>query len=186
MLDLGRVTSTNVEFFNRRRAKLAVFDLERTLKDEGLWEPPAKLPLWQARASATLTLADEQRFDLVLAWDLVNYLGRERWPVVARLLVDHLAAGGAVHLLVRSGREMPARPGLFRVGAVDTLLEESRSTDLAPSPRFSHAEVERLHPGLAAVRSFLDKHGVQEFLLEHAEELHLPPRAVAKPRVRRS
>jgi len=186
VLDLGPALSINVAFFRRLQAKLNVLDFETTLADAGLWDAPKKLGPWESALPAALALALEQRFDLVLAWDFPNYLGRERWPVVARQLVAHLSPGGMVHLLARSGKQMPAVPGHFRITAAESVREELRSGDILEPPRFSHGEIERLNPGLAAARSFLDKHGVQEFLLEHASELNLPPRPVAQPRKPRS
>jgi hypothetical protein len=135
---------------------------------------------------AALALSAEQHFDLVLVWDLPNYLGRQRWPAVAHLLVEKLAPGGMLHLLARGGKAMPAVPGHFRITAAEAVREETRTPDTLEPPRFSHGEIERLNPGLAAARSFLDKHGVQEFLLEHASELNLPPRPVAQARKPRS
>lgn len=185
VLDLGAVSSVNVEFFNRIQARLVVFDLEATLEEAGLWEAPAKLPPWVARVPAALSLRD-QRFDLILAWDYSNYLGRERWPAVARELASRLAPHGSLHILVRSGKTMPSRPGRYQLASKETILEESHRYGTIAPPRFGHAEIERLHPGLAAAKSFLDKHGVQEIVLERSEELNLTPRPQAQPRHRRS
>ncbi len=186
MLDLGAVSSVNVEFFNRLQARLCVLDFETTLTEAGLWEAPAKLPPWMAEVPEVLDLALDLRFDLILAWDYPNYFGRDRWPAVARELASRLSARGGLHLLVRSGKQMPARPSRFRIASNELILEEPRSTETIVPPRFAHAEIERLHPGLAAAKSFLDKHGLQEIVLERAEELNLPPRPQAKARVRRS
>ena len=186
VLDLGSVSSVNVEFFNRLRARLQVLDFEGTLAEAGLWEAPAKLPPWAARVPEALDLGAEIRYDLILTWDFANYLGRERWPFVARELAARLSAHGSLHLLVRSGKQMPAKPGKYRIASKESILEEVRSLETLVPPRFAHAEVERLHPGLAAAKSFLDKHGLQEIVLERSEELNLPPRPQAQPRMRRS
>jgi len=186
VLDLGPPLAQNVAFFNRLGARLEVFDLESTLRDERLWVAPAKLAHWRERAPAALGLGAAASFDLILVWDLPNYLGRERWPTLAERLVARLAKGGMLHLLARTGREMPERPSLFRWVEIDAIREEPRGDERVPAPRFSHGEIEKLHPGLAAAKSFLDKHGLQELLLEHADELKLPPRAVAELRKPRS
>ncbi len=186
VLDLGPALAANITFFRRLQARVRVLDFESTLRESSLWEQPKKLPLWEKELVAALALDPDERFGLILAWDFPNYLGRERWPVVARLLVARLAPGGMVHQLARSGHVMPAQPGHFRITAAETIREEVRSPDNLEPPRFSHGEVERLNPGLAAARSFLDKHGIQEFLLEHAGELNLPPRPIAQPRKPRS
>jgi hypothetical protein len=186
VLDFGPVLAANIECFRRLQARLRLLDLEGTLVDAGLWEKPAKLSLWEESLPRLLAAGADEHYDLVLAWDFPNYLGRERWPALARLLVERLKPGGVVHLLARSGRSMPARPGHFRITAGEAVREEPRTGATLEPPRFSHGEIERLNPGLAAARSFLDKHGVQEFVLEHAGELNLPPRPIAQLRKPRS
>lgn len=186
VLDLGPALATNIAYFNRIGARLRVFDLEETLREAGLWASPLKIGPWSERANAALALSGQESFDLVFAWDFPNLLGRERWLPIAEAVISRLTPHGMIHLMVRSGKEMPAQPSRFRLTAAETIREELQGNESLTAPRFSHAEVERLHPGLAAARSFLDKHGVQEFLLERAERLDLPPRAVAQPRKPRS
>jgi len=186
VLDLGPALASNVAFFNRIGARLRIYDLEDLLRGEGLWDLPAKASVWQRRAEPLFSCGAGERYDLVLAWDLPNYLGRERWPVVARAIVRRLAPGGMLHLVARTGRQMPTLPSYFRWSGGDVVREEQRESDAVTPPRFNHGEVERLHEGLVAARSFLDRHGLQEFLLEHADELDLPPRPVAELRKPRS
>ncbi len=173
MLDLGLALATNIAYFNRIGARLRVFDLEETLREAGLWTSTLKPDPWRERAIAALAVSESEQYDLVFAWDFPNLLGRERWLPIAQALIARLAPRGMFHLLVRTGKEMPALPSHFRLTAAETIREEPQSHERLGAPRFSHAEVERLHPGLAAARSFLDKHGVQEFLLERAEQLSL-------------
>lgn len=186
VLDLGPALASNIAFFNRLGSRLRIFDLEDSLRCEGLWDSPVKTAVWQRRAEPLLASGTGEIYDLVLAWDLPNYVGRERWPLVARELVRRLAPGGMLHLVARTGKRMPAIPSHFRWSGSDVVREEQRATDSVTPPRFSHGEIERLHDGLAAARSFLDRHGLQEFLLEHADELNLPPRPVAELRKPRS
>jgi hypothetical protein len=186
VLDLGPALSSSVAFFNRLGARLRIFDLEGSLREAELWDPPAKLAAWERQIEPILASGGGELYDLVLAWDVPNYLGRERWPIVAREIVRRLAPGGMFHLLARTGKQMPAVPSHFRWIDADVVHEQQRCVEIAVPPRFSHGEIERLHEGLAAAKSFLDKHGLQEFLLEHATELKLPPRAVAELRKPRS
>lgn len=181
ILDLGPALAANVNFFCRLGARLRIADLAAAFEEGVPQAPPAR---WRELLPELLPMGAEERFDLVLAWDLVNYAGRERWPLVAAHVTSQLAAGGAIHLLAQVEKEMPAFPARYRIVEPGTISEERRSTARVATPRFSHAEIEKLHPGLVAPRSFLGRHGVQEFLLEPAAAHNLPPRAVAKPRVR--
>lgn len=182
VLDLGPALGANIAWFEKARARVRVVDLERSIDDEAAREAiPA---IWERKVPHLLAFDDGERFDLVLAWDLPNYVGRERWPAIARRIVERLQPAGSFHLLVRVGAEMPARPCLYRIVEGGLLSEEIVSTAVAPAPRWPHAEIEKLHDGLVAPRSHLGKHGVQEYVLEHAAVHNLPPRAVAQPRRR--
>jgi len=186
ILDLGPVKPSAIAFFNRLGGRLRIFDLEDSLHEANLWRSPAKPAVWERQLGAVLATGADESYDLVLAWDLPNHLGRERWAIVAPRLTERLRPGGMFHLLARTGREMPATPSRYRWIETDRIYETPTTTDRVAAPRLSHGETERLHPGLAAAKSFLDKHGLQEFLLEHAAELNLPPRPVAQPRKPRS
>jgi hypothetical protein len=182
VLDLGPALAANVAFFEVIGARLRIVDLDASLEEVDLLAlPPAA---WAARLPELLAFHEHESFDLVLAWDLPNYLGRERWPAVAGHLIARLSRNGAFHLLVRVGADMPARPCRYRILDQGLISEEALTSTRVPAPRMPHAEVEKLHPGLVAPRSHLGKHGVQEYVLEHAERYDMPPRRVAQPRKR--
>ncbi len=182
VLDLGPALAANVAFFNPFGARLRIADLDAAIDEAHARDVP--LPVWERNLDRLLPLRDDERFDLVLAWDLPNYVGREQWSAFARRLTPRIAPGGALHLLARVGTNMPARPCHYRILSADVLSEDALLAETVPAPRLPHAEVERLHPGLVAPRSHLGKHGVQEYVLEPAAEHDLPPRRVAQPRQR--
>ncbi len=180
VLDLGPALAANIAFFCSLGARLRIVDLVTDLEELS----SSGVGSFQGLLARALPLAPEEKFDLVLTWDLANYVGRERWPTLAAHLTAHLSGRGALHLLSRIVAEMPALPCRYRITEPGTLEEELTTDATVPAPRFSHAEIEKLHPGWVAPRSFLGRHGVQEFLLEPASAHNLPPRAVAKPRIR--
>lgn len=182
VLDLGPALAANLACFNDLRARLRIADLDAAIDELGVREaPPAA---WERALAQLLPLREGERFDLVLAWDLPNYLGKERWPALARRLTERLNPAGALHLLARVSATMPARPCHYRILSPGMLSEDVLVIETLPAPRLPHAEVERLHPGLVAPRSHLGKHGVQEYVLEHASRHDMPPRPVAQPRQR--
>ena len=80
----ARLASSFVARFNGlgRRIRLRIADLDAAVDDLGLREVPAGH--WERRLPDLLPRRDDERFDLVLAWDLVNYFGRDRWPSLVR------------------------------------------------------------------------------------------------------
>jgi hypothetical protein len=182
VLDLGPALAANIAFFQPLGVRLRIADFDRTVSEEGARE--AVPTIWERRLPHLLPFHAGERFDLVLAWDLPNYYTRERWMAVARRITERITPGGALHMLVRVGAEMPEHPCDYRIVDPGTLSEEILSLTRIPPLRLPHAEVEKLHPGLVAPRSHLGKHGMQEYVLEHAAEHNLPPRPTAQLRKR--
>lgn len=182
VLELGPALGANVFAFQMLGARLRVVDLWRSIDDEEAREAiPA---IWERKLPRLLPFDDGERFDLVLAWDLPNYLGRERWSALSRRIVERIAPGGALHLFARVSAEMPALPCHYRILEGGLVEEEILTSAVMPAPRLPHAEIEKLHPGLVAPRSHLGKHGVQEYVLELAAAHNLPPRPTAQLRKR--
>jgi hypothetical protein len=173
VLDLGPALAANVAFCAEARARLRVADLADALR--------AAVP---PRVDELLPLRDDERFDLVLCWDLPNYFERDRWSAIAALLEPRLTEHGAVHLFARVGPEMPTAPGVYRIVPGKVVSVETAGEDRRSAPRFSLAEVEKLHANLATLHSHLGKNGVQEYVLQRTSLLNVPPRAVAKARDR--
>lgn len=182
VLDLGPALAANVAYFQIAGARLRIADLDRSILESNAANDRG--PAWDRRLEELLPFAEGESFDLVLAWDLPNYLGRERWPAVARRIVERVSLSGSFHLFSRVAAEMPARPCLYRIGLPGTISEEIVVGAVAPAPRLPHAEIEKLHPGLVALHSHLGKHGVQEYVLQPAAAHDVPPRPVARPRQR--
>jgi hypothetical protein len=172
VLDLGPALAANVAYCAEARARLRVADLGEALRSSV-----------QVRIEELLPLAAGERFDLVLAWDLPNYFARERWSAIAALLAERLNEQGVFHLFARIGAEMPTSPCRYRVVPGKLVAVETVDDGARPAPRFTHADVEKIHPGLSSLHSHLGKHGVQEYVLQRAALLNVPPRAVAKARV---
>lgn len=182
VLDLGPALAANLAFFQPFGVRLRIADFDRTVDEE---EARDAIPaLWERRLPHLLPFHAGERFDLILAWDLANYFSRERWLAVARRMTERLTPGGSLHMLVRVGAEMPRHPCTYRIVEPGTLSEEILSEATMAAPRLPHADVEKLHPGLVAPRSHLGKHGMQEYVLEHAAEHNLPPRPTAQLRKR--
>ncbi|MEO8276647.1 MAG: class I SAM-dependent methyltransferase [Thermoanaerobaculia bacterium] len=182
VLDLGRALSANIDFFHGLGSRVRIADFDRTVDEEQARDAiPA---LWERKLPHLLPFHPGERFDLVLAWDLPNYFSRERWMAVARRITERLTPGGSFHLLVRVGAEMPDHPCDYRIVEPGILSEEILALTNVPPQRLPHADVEKLHPGLVAPRSHLGKHGMQEYVLEHAAAHNLPPRPTAQLRKR--
>ncbi len=113
---------------------------------------------------ALVSYPDDTRFDAVLVWDLFNYLDRREVAELARQLARYCRPGALVFGLISILKQIPADPMRFRIVDADHLSYEARTPALRPCPRYAPAELNELLRGFQLDRSFLMRHGVQEYL----------------------
>ncbi|HLX08226.1 MAG TPA: class I SAM-dependent methyltransferase [Thermoanaerobaculia bacterium] len=116
-----------------------------------------------------LTFPEETRFDAVLTWDLINYLERREVAALARQLARFCRPGAQLFALISILKQIPAEPMRFRILDQEHLAYESRTSSQRPCPRYAPAELAELLRGFRLDRSFLMRHGIQEYLFTREE-----------------
>jgi hypothetical protein len=192
VLDLGPAVGGNVEFLSRFACKVFIEDLYPAFAAaSGRPSAPASAvppwdraavrearETWEARQEREqrqdggladrfanlLQFADDVRFDAVFAWDLLNYLDRQETAALARRLARCCRPGAVVFALISILKQIPAQPMRFRILDAEHLAYEPRTAGLRPCPRYAPAELTELLRGFTLDRSFLLRHGVQEYL----------------------
>lgn len=164
ILDLGSATPSNIEFFGHYHCRLHIADCLNdlvALKDDE--EAPGGGQI-QARVKGMLPSHEDLNFDVVLAWDVLNYLDK---PVLRALMADLATSvdrNTQLHAYVYPRQSMPAHPSRFRISTDGSLQIEPGSQELVPSPCYRQPELEKLMPDLIVQRSVLLKNGIQEYL----------------------
>jgi len=162
VLDLGPVRSETVALLTPYRCRLDIADLADGLASLAEEPDPALL---RARAEALLPPPRPEPIDIVLCWDLLNYLPR---PAIAALMAcvsARLRPGGFVHLLiVYSGTTMPARPSRFAPLPDGRLIETATTDARQVAPRYSPEDLGKCMRGLRSESASLLRNGMQEFL----------------------
>lgn len=160
VLDLGPALGANVSFWTERfLCTVEVADLYPSLAG-GPDEDPA------AAVAAALPLDEgTRRADVVLAWDLFNYLDRDRLRALGERLTERTRPGGLLFAMLWTGKEIPREPGRFTIREGGALVYGVEGERTRPGPRYRPAEIAAVTPGFSADRNFLLRHGVQEYLL---------------------
>jgi SAM-dependent methyltransferase len=194
VLDLGPAVGGNVEFLSTFGCKLYIQDvypallplqaasevlappgaatvatIDRAAVREAheTWEPPPgddHEPGLAAHFAELLTFPEDTRFDAVLMWDLVNYLERREVAALARQLARFCRPGALLFALISILKQIPAEPMRFRILDHEHLAYEIRGAGTRPCPRYAPAELNELLRGFRLDRSFLMRHGIQEYL----------------------
>ena len=163
ILDLGPAVGANVEFLSRLGCKLHIGDLYASRASAGEGEELGQEFFEQ------LFPADA-RLDVVLAWDLFNYLQRKELARLGTLLRRHCRPGALVFALMSIQKQIPAQPIRFRMLEDGQLVYERRTSLERPGPRYAPSEVSGRLKGFRVDRSFLLRHGIQEYLFTREDE----------------
>ena len=164
VLDLGAASGPNVDFLSRFASKIHIAELFTTLQREGV---PQDESLAEPPVAHLLPFPEETRFDLIFAWNLLDYLERE-WSVALIRHLDRFCRSGTFLVALSTTlREMPELPVRFHFVDPETLAYELPSPRLRAAPRHTPRDFISMMAGFRVHSSFLLKNGFQEYLFVH-------------------
>ncbi|MDX1626843.1 MAG: hypothetical protein R3323_10040 [Wenzhouxiangellaceae bacterium] len=154
--DLGRVNAGLVERLQPGRSRIDVLALQ---DDVASADRPLRLPRDGSAPD----------YEVLLCWDLPNYMDADALASLADFARRHCAPGCAVHALVHySEATMPEQPADFLFLPPDGLEARERSSTRVQAPRPSPKALEKSLPGLVVDETRLLNNGMQEFVLRPA------------------
>lgn len=166
VLDLGPADGVNLQTFAALDCRLHVTDLYRGLASRGAGtsDDPARF----AEACATLLPeAGAEPYDIVLAWDVFDYLEREQLAALMRLVSGCLRPGALLFCIVSIHAQIAPRPLAYRILAPDLLAATGEHQASRPGPRHHQPVLLRAMPRFEVEKSFLLRHGAQEYLFSY-------------------
>ncbi len=173
VLDLGSAVGSNVEFLSRFGCKLYIEDLYAALATRGAMLERDRTP-GPGLFPGLLPLPEDACFDVVLAWDIFNYLERKELGQLILYLARFCRPGARLLAFMSTLKQIPAQPIRFKIVDPEHLIYERQTTVERPGPRYAPAELNELLRGFHIDRSFLLRHGVQEYLFARNESQEPP------------
>lgn len=163
ILDLGSARPETLALFGRYRCRLDFADLAEGI--DGLVPDPEDPRALRSRAEALLPPRRHEPVDVVLCWDLPNYLQRPALTTLMDCIAERARPRSLVHLMVvYSGTRMPARPSHYAPLPDGRLASTPATTDQRDAPRYSPEDLGRCLRGYVVEGAVLLRNGMQEFL----------------------
>jgi hypothetical protein len=166
ILDLGPAIGSNIEFLTPYSSKIRVADLYTTLQAGGFFAH-GEGRLSEASISGILPIMSEERFDILLSWDLINYFNPEELKVLIRYLTRFCAPGGYFFAMSSTAKEMPALPTVFKILDDQTLLYSAASPEMRLCPRYAPRDLTLLMSDYRINNSYILRNGMQEYVFVH-------------------
>ncbi|WP_226701889.1 hypothetical protein [Microbulbifer elongatus] len=110
ILDLGPLSSGTTQAFLGLNCQCHIEDLVEYLADNQHSDDPL-----QALEDHLLPKPANLKFDVILCWDLLNFLELDVIQHLIRLLQPHLKQGTILHTMRYTGRNQPHKPRRFRL-----------------------------------------------------------------------
>jgi hypothetical protein len=167
VLDLGPAMADNVTALGEVARRVRILDLTRI--EVGRRSALPETIENGIRSLCALATDHEAVHDLVLAWDLVNYVPRNRVAPLMEALGDLCTTGGRVFLSVTENHPIPALPNRHRIIGASRVRVESLTSEVGVAPELPPAAVERALKGFRIERTFVLRHGVREYVAVKAE-----------------
>lgn len=162
ILDLGPPQPATVALFRGHRCRLEIADFAN-----GMQVLNAELAAGTRRevAEAMLPKRREEPTDIVLCWDLLNYLERPALAALMSTLAERLRSGALVHaLVIYSTPRMALRPLRIAPAEDARLLCQPTTGEQRNAPRYTPEDLAMCTPDFEVARAVLLKNGMQEFL----------------------
>lgn len=161
VLDLGPAQPAVLALLGGRRCRLDVVDLAGDLGRLAASDDPAKLA---RTAEALLPPPGAEPVDVVLCWDLLNYLDRPAMRALMSRVAERTRPGAMVHALMAYSRaRMPATPARCTPADDHRLLIGSGGPQ-RDAPRYTPEDLGKCLTGFRMDRAVLMRNGMQEFL----------------------
>jgi len=164
VLDLGPAIGRNVQFLSTFIAKLFIADLYGTIWKEAGSSGMDRVKLDRI-LSHDLPPTSQKPIDLILVWDLLNYLDREQVTTLGRHLAGLCRRDSVVLVLLSTQQTIPELPGRYLMLDPETLRYENASKRERRSPGYKEPDLEKLMPAFEVETSYLLRSGIQEYVL---------------------
>jgi hypothetical protein len=162
ILDLGPAVPANLAVYTRFATTVRFADLLRVAAPAG-GDAANRASLTDERLGSVLP-DGEPPYDVVLAWDVLNYLTADTWRAIVARLTARCRPGARLFAMIATGRTVPAAPLRYEIVGDDHLAYRAADPATCASATVAPAEVEKRLAPFRVVHSVVLRHGVHEYL----------------------
>jgi SAM-dependent methyltransferase len=171
ILDLGPAVGQNVSFFSSYTCRLHICDLYSSIQEfkatRAVDLEASDLDGLEEYIEGQLPKSENDPFDLILTWDIFNYMRREELAILGSQLARRCKPEGHIYALVSTKNRIPNLPTTFEIQSSEILRYSPTTRAERPCPQYKQPDLARALPDLDVETSFLLRHGVQEYVLCH-------------------
>jgi len=165
ILDLGSVCQSTIDFFSDYHCHILATGLcDDFIPGKGL----SKRCLQQLRRLIKQDIKRDKNnhYDLILFWDLFNYLDKEQFPLLVAELLPVLTSVTRCHAFLYTTANRPPRPGGFQIIGKEQMIVMESATEQDHSVSVTQTTLGKYLPNFSTLRTVLMRNGTQELAFE--------------------
>ncbi len=163
ILDTGSALNENIEFFSQFRCKLYIDDFYSSFRDFDFFAPADECSP-ENLFSYLLPFQKGTRFDIILVWDVLNYMKLEECGHLFNYLARFSHPGTVLFAMVYTRREISEVPISFRIENRERIHYDFNSSILKNCPRHEGPSLENQLGRFQITNSYLLRNGFKEYL----------------------
>lgn len=165
ILELGPVRKGNIEFWSQFSNSIYVADLRSSLPLPPLPPPPEDDSEPPERDwHQLLDLPEERRFDIILAWDLLNYIDLSDLSSLVGYLSRFCRPEAILFMLIFDDQRMRNDIAVYRIVDESHLGYELGSANMRDCPRHHAHTLTQIMRRFRSADSFRLRNGIIEYL----------------------
>ncbi len=165
ILDLGSASTETLAFYSGLSCKIYFADFFVDWKS-GSAESGKSRDDFASRCASLLPFDNSMRFDLIHTWDLFNYMKRDEITALSSHIRRFSTDRAPLVSMIWNRPRIPAQPNRYAIIDLETLEYRPSTSGERRGPRYTEPDLLRAMPGFGAGRSFLLRHGIQEYVFE--------------------
>lgn len=166
VLDLGPSSARNFNFFTQLSCKIRFENLGECLLDNEQHSGNGQT-LQSALEDYLNPFQQDEKFDVVLTWDLINYLDEGAIAWLVAKLVPLCRPNALLHMVKYTGSNIPLMPRSFQIlDAHQIALQQSTTSGLRRYNHHETARLLRLMPDFYMESSYMSFEGMVPGLVE--------------------
>ena len=171
ILDLGPSRTETVALFGQFRCRLEFTDLGDCCEQLNAETDPLQQ---QQMVESLLPRRRQEAADIVLCWDILNYLQRPALKTLMAQVAIRSRPGTLAHALIAySTPRMPAKPDRYAALPDGRLIIRHTTGADCAAPRYTPEDLRHCLPDYTVESAMLLKNGMQEFLLRSTRQTEI-------------
>mgnify|MGYP007088488856 CR=1 FL=1 len=167
----------NIDFCSAFCQKLYIEDFYCTLSSFDFLSPEDGLPL-DIVYQYLLPYKAGTQFDIILAWDLFNYLDELEFRELMVHLGRFCRPNTLLFAFISTCKSIPERPAKYSIVDTETITSQKLSNIIRPCPQYQETQLNKLMPEYQVLNSFLLRNGFKEYLFSSIETAYAVLRSI--------